>query len=334
MKNKHDIEISDELIVKYLAGEASPEEAEALHNWLLIAGNLLHFEELQSTWNAALPNDKYIPLTSEKAWDALSDRMEHLSIPSQSRSGFSPFFLKIAASVVIVFTCSIFLYYFAQKEQPVTEVTIVTNENSKEITLPDSSKVVLYRHSSISYATTFDASTREVNFSGEGFFRVEGNIHKPFIIHTSLADIKVVGTVFNVSLTADQLEVSVAEGKVMVLSKTDSTLLQRGHAAAVRASTKSIEVKNTIDVNNWAYATHKFQFQDTPLLLVFQQIEKVYPNAVKVKDQNIKNCKLTATFDHVSAAEILNLIADALDLTVQENDSTFYIEGKGCPWDR
>ena len=34
MKNKNDIVVDDELIAKYLSGEAQPEEAEALIDWL------------------------------------------------------------------------------------------------------------------------------------------------------------------------------------------------------------------------------------------------------------------------------------------------------------
>ncbi|MBA4054066.1 MAG: hypothetical protein C0490_05080 [Marivirga sp.] len=334
MKNKQDIEISDELIAKYLAGEASPEEAEALHDWLSVQGNLTYFEGFQRTWNSTGPSKTSIHVPTEKAWEDLSNKADHLRIPSRSPFRLSPSFLKIAASLLILFTGSIFLYYFLKEEQPIAEITILTNENAKSVTLPDSSKVVLYRHSAISYSESFGHPHREVNFSGEGFFRVEGNAGKPFVIHTSLADIKVVGTVFNVSLTTDQLDVGVEEGKVIVLSKTDSAHIQSGHAASVRSTMRAIEVKNTIDINNWAYATRKFSFQDTPLEQVFQQIEKAYPYKIEIKNQDIKNCKLTTTFDQVSAREILNLIGETLDLTVQENDSTFHIDGKGCPWDQ
>lgn len=334
MKNKHDIEINDELIAKYLAGEASPDEAESFHDWLSVPENQSYFEVYQHTWNSTRPSIKPIPITTKNAWEDLNTKLNSSGSPIRSRFQPSSLILKIAASVLIVFSGSIFLYYFLREEKAISEVTISANENLRTVTLPDSSKVVLYRHSSISYSENFGLLSREITFSGEGFFRVKGNVARPFVVHTSLADIKVVGTVFNVSLVSDQLDVSVEEGKVMVLSKTDSAVLQSGHAAAVRNQMESIYVKNTIDINNWAYATHKFLFLDTPLEQVFQQIEKAYPYVIEVKNQDIKNCKLTATFDQVSAAEILNLIAETLDLTVQENDNTFQIEGKGCPWDQ
>lgn len=334
MKNKHDIEINDDLIVKYLAGEASPDEAESFHDWLSIAENQSYFEGFQQTWNSTRPSVKPILPTTKTAWEDLNAKLNSGSTPIRSRFQLSSFIVKIAASVLVVFISSIFIYYYLKEEQTISEITLRSNENSRTVVLPDSSKVVLYRHSSISYTENFGLLNREINFSGEGFFRVESNVEKPFVIHTSLADVKVIGTVFNISLASEQLEVSVEEGKVMVLSKTDSALLQPGTAATVRGSVKSIDVQSKIDINNWAYATHKFSFLDTPLEQVFQQIEKAYPNVIVVKNQDIKNCKLTATFDQVSAAEILNLIAETLDLTVHENDNTFQIEGKGCPWDQ
>lgn len=332
MKNKNHITISDELIVKYLAGNAAPEEAEALHDWLSIPENEIYFKEFQNTWDTTLPAEKPSMMTTEAAWEIFSRDAVKQNPPS---SGFSRTFLfKIAASILVVLACGIAGYLFFSDQPSDVLVVVTTNERAKTVHLPDSSVVVLHRRTSISYPENFGKQIREVTFSGEGYFRVQGNPDIPFVIRTSAADVRVVGTVFNVFAGNDRLDVSVEEGKVVLVSKTDSTLLHTGQAGSTRLGNPGIDVSDFIDINNWGYATNKFSFNDASLTEVIRQLEKAFPYRIEIQNKDIKNCKLTATFDQVSAREILNLIGETLDLTVQENDSTFRIEGKGCPWDQ
>jgi len=325
VKNKTDIVINDDLIVRYLSGEALPEEAEALHDWMVEGNNMDYFKQIEATWNAALPSGAQLPINKENAW-----RNVHANIKSGPASSPFGFWLKIAATLIVGISAGLFVYYRNQDRTLPAELVVASKTTQETITLPDNSTVVLNRNSSVSYTEDFGGSQREVNFSGEGFFRVEGDAAKPFVIHTTLANIKVVGTVFNVSTQNNKLEVGVQEGKVLVYTATDSSLLEAGYSATLEAG-RPIQPTNRIDINSWGYATRKFVFQDTPLADVFQSIERAYPYSIEVPNEDIKNCRLTAAFDKVSAREMLNLIGETLDLTVQENDSTFRIEGKGCP---
>lgn len=337
MKNKNDIDINDELIVKYLTGEANPDEAEALYDWLAIPDNDLYFKKFQKTWDATFPSGKPKPLNKKKAWSILNEQLKSspsARSPRVFRFTLTHFPYKIAASLVIALSCGMLVLYIIQNQKSISEITFASKQSPRTITLPDNSSVVLNRNSILSYRQNFGEQIREVNFSGEAFFRIKGNVEKPFIIHTAVADISVVGTVFNVSSGTDQLEVSVEEGKVWVYTTADSSYLESGHSASVHSGIKSIDVINSIDINSWAYATRKFVFQDARLTEVFASIEKAYPYSIEIINKDIKNCKLTASFDNVSAREMLNLIGETLDLTIQENDNTFRVEGKGCPWDQ
>jgi len=325
VKSKTDIIINDDLITRYLCGEALPEEAEALHDWMSEEGNMAYFKQIEATWNAALPSGAQLPINKENAW-----RTMQTNIKSPSAASPFAFWFKIAAALIVGISSGLFVFYRYQDRTSPAELTVASKTTQETITLPDNSTVVLNRNSSISYTKDFAGSQREITFSGEGFFRVEGDAAKPFVIHTPLANIKVVGTVFNVSTLNDNLEVGVQEGKVLVYTSTDSSLLEAGYSATLQSG-RPIQPLNRIDINRWGYATRKFVFQDTPLSDVFQSIEQAYPYSIEVPNADIKNCRLTAAFDKVSAREMLNLIGETLDLTVQENDSTFRIEGKGCP---
>ena len=327
MENRKEIVVDDELIARYLSGEAQPEEAEALIDWLEEPFNLAHFEKIQGTWNATFPSKGRISFNKDSAWYTLHHNF-HTHTPSV-RSSF-PLVYKIAATLIIGISAGLLGFYLLRSNKTASQISVVTLKNSKTITLPDNSTVVVNRNSTISYPEGFTKDTREVEFSGEGFFSIKGDVSKPFIIHTPVAHIKVVGTEFNVSSTSGSLEVNVQEGKVLVYTSTDSVYIEAGHSASLKTG-NPIEVVNAVDANEWGYATRKFDFRDVPLADVFESIEKSYPYTIEVANKDIKNCRLTASFDHVSAREMLNLISETLDLTIQENDSTFRVDGKGCP---
>jgi ferric-dicitrate binding protein FerR (iron transport regulator) len=101
-----------------------------------------------------------------------------------------------------------------------------------------------------------------------------------------------------------------------------STTILRGNSSIAVAESNS---------NVWAYATQRFTFNDTPLADVFSYIEKAQDCTIKVADPSIENCKLSATFEGLSTDNMLNLITDALNLSVIKNDDrTFTVEGQGC----
>jgi len=99
---------------------------------------------------------------------------------------------------------------------------VSTKPGSKtQIELPDGSTVWLNASSNLTYGANFGKELREVNLNGEAFFDVVKDPAHPFIIHTHVVDVKVLGTAFNVrSYTNDaNTETSVIRGQVEVTVK-------------------------------------------------------------------------------------------------------------------
>jgi transmembrane sensor len=222
--------------------------------------------------------------------------------------------------------------YIKLSDQPEAMHELATADVIREFTLPDSSTAVLHKNSVIEYREEFKGKTREVNFKkGEAFFRVAHNVTKPFIIHTALADIQVVGTAFNVEQRDQVLEVSVDEGKVLVITPSGSHYLEKGaHARIEAGDADPVQVDKAADSNRWGYATRRFSFKDTPMDEVVQRMEKAYPFTIQLSSPALGNCKLTATFDHLSAEEMLTLIAETLNFKVTKHDTVYILEGNGC----
>ncbi|HWA32648.1 MAG TPA: DUF4974 domain-containing protein, partial [Cyclobacteriaceae bacterium] len=104
-----------------------------------------------------------------------------------------------------------------------------------------------------------------------------------------------------------------------------------GYSGSVVSDTTPIKVAPAEDRNLASYATRKFVFEDTPLEQVFQVMRKAYPYSFTIQNAGIGGCKLTASFDDVTAEYMLHLIAESLNLSIKKNDQGFIIEGEGCP---
>jgi len=333
VKREQDIEIKDELIVRYLAGEADPEEAIALHDWLALAENRSYYEKVEAAWNNAYPAKAPRHIDARRAWDKLQGKLEPTAEmwTDRSASRWKSVWFRVAASLLVVMIAGLLLYIRIHEDK-IAQVNISTLHASQRVGLPDSSIAILYHNSTLLYPQYFGINKREVSLEkGEAFFKVTPDKELPFIIHTSVADIKVVGTAFNVALQPGGLEVSVKEGKVLVYTANDSSYLEAGSTAVIQAASYTIVVKDSVNTNSWGYATRQLVFKDLPMREVIADIEKAYPYSIRLSDKNINNCRLTATFDNDSAENLVNLIAETLNLSVAKNGNVFTLEGEGCP---
>jgi ferric-dicitrate binding protein FerR (iron transport regulator) len=107
------------------------------------------------------------------------------------------------------------------KKQPTLSQVSTKPGSRTQIQLPDGSVVRLNSSSSLTYDKNFGKNIREVNLTGEAFFDVTKDSSHPFIIHTNVIDIKVLGTAFNVRSYPNDAntETSLIRGKVEVTVK-------------------------------------------------------------------------------------------------------------------
>lgn len=327
---RNEIEVNDELIAKYLSGEASPEEAMALHSWLAIPANRQRFDDMERVWTGSFPAKAPRKINAEGAWNSVIKTKTNPQNPGRYNNESRSNLFKLAASVLLIATLAWLVYYYNFRKDNPAELVTATTDSLRQIILPDHSAAVLNRGSTLRYPTKF-GDQREVHLkNGEAFFNIKSEARRPFIIRTELATVRVLGTAFNVKVEENVLEVSVDQGNVLVYIPTDSVVLQPGAATSLRKGQNAFVVREA-NSNAWAYATHRFVFRDTPVREVFQYIQKAQNCSIELANPDIGNCKLSATFESVSTDYMLNLIAEALNLSVTKNDDrTFTVEGEGC----
>lgn len=95
---------------------------------------------------------------------------------------------------------------------------IVPYGKRSSITLADGTKVWLNSGTELEFPSTFNDKTRDIKIVGEIYIDVAKDKTKPFYVHTTRADIQVLGTKFNVSAYKEDVSESIVlvEGKVTV----------------------------------------------------------------------------------------------------------------------
>jgi ferric-dicitrate binding protein FerR (iron transport regulator) len=272
----------------------------------------------------------------QNAWNKIESRIHNKQSSRKSviRTLFLNPAIRVAAAVLFValLTFSGYETYINFMDSGVlTEVT-AGNQKLTTVYLPDGTTVSLNSDTKLTYPREFNGKTREVSFEGEAFFEVKPDKNKPFIIHAGQAQIKVLGTSFNVNAYPqnEQVEVVVETGRVQVLDqmtetqKTNELILTPGDKGTLVYSSHSLQKTANQNPNYLSWKTRNLTFKATSLSEVTTELEKVYKVSIRLADPKLSGLLLTAQFNDYSLDFILKVIENTFQLEV-EHDSGQYI---------
>lgn len=182
------------------------------------------------------------------------------------------------------------------------------------IVLPDSSKVWLNSNSRIKFPSQFNAQVRLINLTGEAYFQIKHNPKQPFIVKTADAEIKVLGTSFNVNNYNNNLIASLEEGKIEIKSKLDLKELKPNQKVELIAD--KLIVSDSDLQKELAWKNNKFIFNNDKLMDILFQIENWY--GIKTNYHSIQNNDETFT-GTINRDVNLSKILDILNSTTRYN---------------
>ncbi len=215
------------------------------------------------------------------------------------------------------------------------EIIVPVGEKS-QIILSDGTHVWINSGSRFKYPLSFGLDTRQVILEGEAFFDVTKN-RKDFIVTTNDADIRVLGTAFNVkSYPGDQrTQTTVVRGLVKVYSKTKGTkpvLIGPAQMAVINDQPESANTKanhnklSVIDnVNTLAVTSWKDQllvFADETFEDLSIKMERWYNMKIRIDDKTLKKERYTGKFvNNETIYQVLEAIAVTTPIKYKvEND--------------
>jgi ferric-dicitrate binding protein FerR (iron transport regulator) len=167
------------------------------------------------------------------------------------------------------------------------------------VVLADGTEVWLNAASSLRFPFSFPGNTREVYLQGEAFFKVAPNRQQPFIVHTGAAEVKVLGTAFNVeSYSQQQAVVSLTEGAVSTRLPNSSreATLQPGIQAVLQAG-KGYELRPFKASAVLAWMLGVYEFHNTPLKDITAVLERWFALTVVFDNATLGNLRVTGELD-------------------------------------
>lgn len=282
--------------------EEDPAELEAL-------------EELKE-WVDAAEQIAPIPLQStEAAWKSLERRMQAKPaaaiVPVSARSQPKIWlFSAVAAAVALIFALYLFL-----PEAPLT----VHTESGKQLSqnLPDGSTVLLNAQSTLSFDSDTWEQNREVSLAGEAYFTVRPG--STFLVKTAGAEIRVLGTEFNVFARDQRVDVACFTGKVEVSTAVNRVVLKPGVAAQLDAA-GSLQAYQFDAAGKAAWKKGEFYFDKIPLKFVIEELERQFD--VVVLMPSITGRSYTGYFSNQNLQDALDMVCLPMGLAYTFEDET------------
>jgi len=319
--------MNDNLLVKYLLGEATEAESETVQQWIQSEeANNRYYDQFKQVWEASRELAVRSTVDEHAAWKRFQYRIENGGKVKQApgRQRFS--WIKIAASLLLVVSISAVLY-FAATRQPANKTIIAQSGQYVLIdTLPDGSQVTLNRNSSIRYQNKFTDTIRSVALKGEAFFNVTPDKKQPFVVSVNNTTIRVVGTSFNIRSENENTAIVVETGEVQVIAGGTITVLKGGEKLLLKAGNKVADKEVVSDQLYNYYRTHEFACDETPLWKLVDVLNEAYDAQIAIGKKELRNLPITTTFNNESLDKILEIIHLTFDITVNRKNGQIILQ--------
>lgn len=320
------------LIAKVLRGEATDAERREVDAWIHASEvNATAYQSLKEAWEQTewlLAGTRY---DAEAAWGSVAKKLNFsdASFPgSQSRPAIFAFprWIKYGFAAAAVLILSVFIWNpFSIQPNELHEV--VARKGHERVVLPDQSVITLRLGSKITYPEHFEAAQRRVSLDGEAFFEVTRNEENPFIIDAGIAEVRVLGTTFNVKVGLDVADVVVTTGRVQVKGANSMQTVILNPGQAVHVTPKSLEEVPTIG-NETYWRDSLLKFSNQPFAQVVAVISQVKgigiqfsPEITSVRRQQ----RITIRFGNQSVKEILTELCLITNTSWKEQKEGFVI---------
>jgi transmembrane sensor len=316
----------DELLIKQLLSESTPEENRQVAAWVATStDNEQYYKDFKTIWETSKGLQSNEDIDENEAWKRfqgmVNDNNTSKVVPFEPNK--KRLTLTRAAAILAVLIGSLFYLNLLFGNKTITLVS--TNEVQID-TLPDGSVITLNKQSSLTYAKDFNTKNREVTLHGEAFFKVTPNKQKPFDIKVDQVNVHVVGTSFNVKENTEETEVIVETGIVKVSVAKDSVRLLPKEKVIVRKKNASMQVDKNNDLLYNYYRTKVFECNNTPLYELVEALNKTYNVEITIADEKTRHLPYTSTFRDTSLSDILKVVTTTYNLSIQQSNGKIILK--------
>lgn len=210
-------------------------------------------------------------------------------------------------------------------------VLMASSENISSYTLPDGSKVWLNKNSWLTYNQRFGKRTRQVALKGEGYFEVNRDERRPFIVKMQNdLDIKVLGTTFNACnySSLNKAEVILRSGSVQVSDngRNEYVILKPNQKFTWNEGTAKISSVNAMNCCRWF--EHRLVFDNVKLKDILENLSHKYQTEISLNVGNLADKHMSMTIRDESVEDILDILTTLLPIRWRYQGAEIIIENK------
>jgi transmembrane sensor len=354
-------------LLRYVSGTSPLAEAESIRIWA--AGDpdrAASIEELRAAWN-----QNAIPPQWDKGevWDRLARHIPGAETTAQkttdqavvlrrppltrypARSRWSSSYLAIAAVVIALASGGVYVRMHEPAQSvipasaPMREIA-TTRGQQATLDLADGTRVTLAADSKLRIPSSFDrvgtdgVRRRDVELTGRAFFDVVHDTTRPFVVQTTTAVTKDVGTSFVISAytEAHTTEVVVVSGSVGLWDRPGASVadtsrrrrplmvLTRGDLATLDTNGTAMRARNVSLATYTSWMHGELVFDHVPVRVAIHELERWYDIDVRVADPALRARRITATIRGETAEAAMQHLALTLGAHVRQDGRvvTFY----------
>jgi len=308
--------IDYKILKKFVGGKYSLHDFKQVDHWFEDSSNEAELKNaIQQHWQEFSEETSENKKDLNSVLDQLKQKIADQKPVVNFRIRAQQFYTRAAAVLLLpLILYSIYSTFFnTQPTEMAASIEIVSPHGARtKFQLPDGTQGWLNSGSSLQYANTF-LSERKIDLVGEAWFEVAHNEKRPFVVHTKVLDVQVLGTKFNVTAFPEEnvTEVVLLEGKVKVNGykglytadvKPDQKLtydnnLRSGTIQEVKASQFS------------AWKDGLMVFRNEPLSEVLKRVSRWYNVDIILNDPELEKFRYRATFQEEQVEEVIRLIS-------------------------
>ncbi|WP_106827772.1 FecR family protein [Parabacteroides pacaensis] len=282
--------MEQKLLHTYLAGNASAHEKKKIVEWLNAKEeNMQEFLALRNLYDITLWHEEELTVLSPAP--LLSSKKSKIYRQVLELS-------KIAAIILITFSCMKYFYFSDLKETTTMQTVYVPSGQRSKITLADGTEVWLNAKTTFTFPNHFSNNSREVLLDGEGYFDVVHNEKKPFIVKTQYYDIHVLGTKFNVSAYShtSSFETSLLSGLIEVISCTGNERIRLYPHQKVFLKNNRLNHSNIGNYDYFLWKDGIISFEDETVREILDKLQLYYDIQIIIKNKSILSDRYTGKF--------------------------------------
>jgi transmembrane sensor len=289
--------------------------------------------DIESLVQGALSEHNVLPLSAKGMPQRISSRTTF------QRATVSPAWRAIAAG--LLFACAIAggTVWRQLSRTPMYETGAA---EQRTVRLSDGSIVQLNGRSRIELH--FTAHERAVDLvEGQAMFSVARSASRAFIVHSDVAEVRAVGTRFDVYRKSSGTVVTVIEGKVAIGAAGQPEKSVRGQGSAVRQPASSMLVSageqavassrlpirayrtNVFAATAWTEG--KLMFYSTPLREVVAEFNRIGSRRLTIDDGSLLELHISGVFPTGDSTQLVDFLRSRFGVTVTETGEQVRISG-------